>query len=223
MSSGTGTSGGQMPARRSTGARSAKRQRQISDAAAKLFRANGYVNTSMQDLADEVGILKPSLYYHIRSKEDLLYEIFAEIHEDVQRIMAEIDAQDDLDASAKLRLWARLHVHHAITHREKIAVFFQEVGSLSPERMAPIMVMRQAYERFVLSLIQGEQLDGKIDQSLDAKQLSLLAFGVLNWMHTWYQPRGGAAGDDRLADLCADFILGGLHSVASPGGKRPPR
>ncbi|WPB89891.1 TetR/AcrR family transcriptional regulator [Streptomyces malaysiensis] len=208
-----------MSARRSTGARSAKRQRQISDAAAKLFRAKGYANTSMQDLADEVGILKPSLYYHIHSKEDLLYEIFAEIHEDVQNIITEIEARDDLDGAAKLRLWARLHVRHAITHQEKIAVFFQEVGSLSPERMAPIMVMRQAYERFVLSLIQSEQLRGEIDPALDAKQLSLLAFGVLNWMHTWYQPRG-AAGDERLADLCADFIVGGLQSLATQGEKR---
>jgi AcrR family transcriptional regulator len=208
-----------MPARRSTGARSAKRQRQISDAAAKLFKANGYVNTSMQDLADEVGILKPSLYYHIRSKEDLLYEIFAEIHEDVRRIMTEVDEHEGLDSTEELRLWARLHVQHAITHQEKIAVFFQEVGSLSQERMAPIMAMRQAYERFVLSLIQSEQLAGKVDASLDAKQLSLLAFGVLNWLHVWYRPRG-KAGDEKLADLCADFILGGLHSV-SPAGKAP--
>src|SRR5690242_21930048 len=67
-------------ARRSRAPR--RRQQEIVEAAARVFHEKGYESTSIQDIADAVGILKGSLYYYITSKEDLLFEIIRGVHEE---------------------------------------------------------------------------------------------------------------------------------------------
>src|SRR5947207_409360 len=69
-----------------------RRQQEILEAAARVFHEKGYESTSIQDIADEVGILKGSLYYYIRSKEDLLYEIIRDIHDDAIAYVGHIDS-----------------------------------------------------------------------------------------------------------------------------------
>ena len=59
----------------------AGRRKEIIDAAAALFREKGYAATSIQDVADAVNILKGSLYYYIKSKDDLLFEVIQEVHD----------------------------------------------------------------------------------------------------------------------------------------------
>src|SRR6266496_3647760 len=71
-----------MPATRKESQRREPRRRrgEVLDAAVRVFHAKGYDATSIQDIADEVGILKGSIYYYITSKEDVLFEILDEVH-----------------------------------------------------------------------------------------------------------------------------------------------
>src|SRR5438093_6121381 len=85
-----------------------RRQNEVLQAAARVFHEKGYESTSIQDIAEAVGILKGSLYYYIRSKEDLLYEILQAVHEDA---LANIRRVDELegDALQKLRAFVTAH------------------------------------------------------------------------------------------------------------------
>src|ERR1700761_228 len=98
--------GGTAGARRSDGAGLKKRQREIIDAAAKIFHRKGYSETTVQDIADAVGILKGSLYYYIDSKEDLLFQMLLEVHEDAKVIVKETAALD-LSALERLRVYVQ--------------------------------------------------------------------------------------------------------------------
>src|SRR5260221_14701391 len=78
-----------------------ERRRQVLDAAALVFYSKGYDASSTQDIADEVGMLKGSLYYYVASKEEFLYDIISEIHEGAIRAIAPV-MDLDLDTLDKL-------------------------------------------------------------------------------------------------------------------------
>ena len=61
----------------------------IVSAAAKVFRTKGYHAATVRDIADEVGILKGSLYHHFDSKEDLLYLVVKEPIAQMYRTISE--------------------------------------------------------------------------------------------------------------------------------------
>ena len=73
-----------------------RRRQEILEAAAGVFHEKGYKATSIQDIADAVGILKGSLYYYIRSKEDLLNEILQDVH---QHAIANISRLDEVEGT----------------------------------------------------------------------------------------------------------------------------
>src|SRR4026207_1251516 len=79
-----------------------KRDRGVLAGAARVFYERGYSDASVQDVADELGILKGSLYHYIDTKEDLLFRLLEEVHVDVQRILEEVEALDGLDPLARL-------------------------------------------------------------------------------------------------------------------------
>jgi AcrR family transcriptional regulator len=117
---------------------SKKREREILDAAAEIFHRQGYADTSVQDVADAVGILKGSLYYYIDSKEDLLFRVLVEVHEDSRGIVEEVGA---MDAPPLERLYAyiRRHIEYNTRHLSKIAVYYHDFGLLSEDRRKVIV------------------------------------------------------------------------------------
>ena len=80
------------PRRAAGGASRARRKRdeEVVAAAAKVFYERGYSAATVQDIADELGILKGSLYHYIKTKEDLLFRIFEEVHKEVEAILEEV-------------------------------------------------------------------------------------------------------------------------------------
>src|SRR3954463_16258741 len=98
-----------------------RRQQEILEAAARVFHEKGYESTSIQDIADAVGILKGSLYYYITSKEDLLFEILQSVHEEALENLAQIDATPG-DALQRLRAFVTMHFTFNAEHLVKVAV-----------------------------------------------------------------------------------------------------
>ena len=81
-----------------------RRDREVIDAAAKVFYRRGYADASVQDIADELGILKGSLYHYIDTKEDLLFRLLSETHDDVHAILDEVAEMPDLEPLERLHL-----------------------------------------------------------------------------------------------------------------------
>jgi len=187
------------------------RAREIIDAAAEIFQERGYADTSVQDVASAVGILKGSLYYYIDSKEDLLFRVLEDVHEDARHLLDEVAAMD-APPLERLAAYLRGHVEFNLSNLAKVAVYYHDFGLLAPERREEIIEQRKQYEHCVVGLIEEAQAAGDVDPGLDAHVAAYSALGMVNWTYTWYRPRRGES-QSEIADLIADIIVGGLRAA----------
>jgi AcrR family transcriptional regulator len=199
---------------------SRKREREIIDAAAEIFHRKGYADTSVQDVADAVGILKGSLYYYIKSKEDLLFRVLEEVHEDAHGIIEEVAAMD-APPLERLAAYFRAHVEYNTRNLTKVAVTYHDFGLLSGERRETIVNERHVYERFVVGLIKEAQDAGDVRPEVDARLAAYSALGMANWVYTWYKPSGKTSPEE-LAELISEMIVGGLRAAGN-GATKPKR
>ena len=111
-----------------------RRDQEVLEAAAKVFHTRGYADASVQDIADELGILKGSLYHYIDSKEDLLFRLLQQTHDEVQAILDEVAALPDLTPLERLAEYVRREVTYTSRNLAKMAIYYHDVDQLSDER-----------------------------------------------------------------------------------------
>ncbi len=193
-------------ARPASSRKSERRRQEILAAALKLFSERGYTATSTKDIGEEIGLLAGSLYYHIRSKEDLLYEILLDLHTSALNEMATIDAM----GGNPLERLRRLIRNHVINHDvPRIRLFESEFHNLSEERHAKIVAMRRQYQRYVIKLIEEAQERGLCDANVNARATGLAILGLVNSMPRWYNPSGSTR-IDQMAESVDRLVTGGL-------------
>ena len=191
--------------------RGKRRNREVVGAAAKVFLRRGYADASVQDVADELGILKGSLYYYISTKEDLLFWLLEEVHEEVERLLHEVEALEGLAPLERLREYVRRQVDYNASNLAKISVYYHDIEQLGDERRRDMQRRRKTHERFVTALIKDAQARGEIDAGADPRVLANCVFAVIIWCYRWYTP-GGRVKRQELADMLAAFTIGGLVS-----------
>ena len=185
-----------------------RRYNEVLEAAARVFHKKGYRSTSIQDIAEEVGLLKGSLYYYIRSKDDLLYEIIEGVHADALENIASLDEVEG-DALQKIRAFVTAHFAFNAANLTRMGIFFRDFRSLDPERRQTIVAARDSYEQRLRGLIRQGQAQGIVCGDIDATVAAVGIMGMLNWIYQWYVPTG-AGSLDELASGFADFAVGGL-------------
>jgi TetR/AcrR family transcriptional regulator, cholesterol catabolism regulator len=196
-------------------ARGADRLERVLEAATDMFHENGYANTSVQDVANAVGLLKGSLYYYIDSKEDLLFRIVDDVHRDVQSTLDEATSAEDLAPLERLAQFARKQVEYNARNVKKIAVYHHEWTRLEGDRLADVRRRRRQQEQAVIALLDEAKERGELDPQLDVKLASACVFATIIWPYTWYRP--GSTSPDKLSQYCADFILHGVVGAHRSG------
>ncbi|GMA49388.1 TetR family transcriptional regulator [Alicyclobacillus contaminans] len=194
---------------------------QILAAARRLFSGKGYHGTTIREIADEAGILSGSLYAHIQTKEDLLFEI---ADEGAEAFLAAVTGvmRKPGNAVEKIQAGLRAHVRVVADHLEAAKVFFHEWEALSAERRAVIQHKRDVYESQWASLIAQGMAEGAL-RTDDPKFARLLLLSAANWVYQWYRP-DGALTPEQIADRFLALLLHGLANPASEAwnGARPP-
>jgi TetR/AcrR family transcriptional regulator, cholesterol catabolism regulator len=194
-----------------------KRNREVVDAAAKVFHERGYVHASVQDVADELGILKGSVYYYIRTKEDLLFWLLEEVHDEVEQILEEVLAIDGLEPLDRLALYIRRQVEHNASNLMKISIYYHDAEHLGEERRKDIAARRKVHERFVEEMISAAQARGEVSAQADARLLANFIFANIIWPYRWYRP-GGRTSREELAEACVTYALSGLQGEYASRG-----
>lgn len=180
--------------------------------AAALFARGGYPGTSMNQVAEACGLSKATLYHYYRDKYELLVSI-ADTHVSrLQGIVAVALAEAD-DPQGQLRaLIARLVEEYANAQNEH-RVLTEDVKFLEPRDRERILAKERevvtAFAR-VVALLRPD-----LRESAMSKPLTMLLFGMVNWMFTWMKPQGALAYED-MAPVVADLFLGGLEAVQAP-------
>jgi AcrR family transcriptional regulator len=178
-------------------------------AAARLFSERGYHGTSMQHLADALGLQRGSLYAHIGSKEELLFDVVDEGADQFLRRGLEA-AEATEPAQDRLRALLVGHVATAIEHLDAATVFLNEWRYLSLEKRATIQAKRDRYEAMVRTIIADGIAGGEFRADADISFAVLLVLSAGNWTYTWYRP-GGELGPQEIGQRFADLVVRGLR------------
>jgi len=175
--------------------------------AAELFARQGYESTSTRNLATLLGIEKATLYYHLESKEDLLYAICkASIEQLTADVNAAVEGMED--PLQKLEVWIQAHLIHLLRRQTQHATALAEARALSGERLAEVVEMRKTYQKRVRSLIEAGQRSGHLRTDVAAKYLGLILEGLLDRTLVWYRKNGDLSPEVFSKTFCTLFILG---------------
>jgi AcrR family transcriptional regulator len=183
--------------------------------AVTVFNERGYDGTSMEDLAQRLGISKSAIYHHVESKQELLR-------------LALDRALDSLFAAAAA---ARALPEPAIDRLEHLVLGSVDVltenlpyvtlllrvrGNTEIERAA--LARRRQFDRFVAELVKQAELEGDVRPDVDPAVTARLLFGMVNSLVEWYRPR--RRNDPRIAEMVRAVAFDGLR-VTAP--RRPPK
>ncbi len=189
---------------------------QILDRAAKLFARRGYTATSMNEVAEACGVSKPSLYHYVQDKQQLLVEIAAAHIARLEALVDEVAAEAHTPEQRVRRLISAFLEVYAISQAEH-RVLTEDVKFLQPaDRRRILDGERKVVTAFADAI--AEARPALRDHNLD-KPLTMLLFGMMNWMFTWLRPRGEFSHAD-MAPVVAELFFGGLGAVRAPGA--PP-
>ncbi|PIF77068.1 TetR family transcriptional regulator [Variovorax sp. 54] len=180
--------------------------------AAQLFARRGYPATSMNQVAEACNLSKATLYHYYKDKSSLLISI-AETHvSKLAALVAEEEANPHTDEERLRRFIYRIVEEYAGA-QDAHRVLTDDVRFLADEDRERVLDQERAvvagFARAVSALRPGAPSDEL------AKPLTMLLFGMINWMFTWMKP-GGRLDHAAIAPIVADLFLGGVGAVKLP-------
>ena len=180
--------------------------------AAALFAQRGYPGTSMNQVAEACGLSKSTLYHYYRDKYALLVSI-AEGHVDKLRTLVDEVLAEGLAPEPRLRTLIRRIVEEYAGARDAHRVLTEDVRFLEPADRDRIL----GHERAVVAGFAQAVADlrPELAQAALATPMTMLLFGMVNWMFTWLRP-DGPVDHHALAPMVADLFMGGLPAVKPP-------
>ncbi len=184
------------------------RRAEVVRAAARLFSERGYHGTSMQHLGDALGLQRGSLYAHIGSKEELLFDV---VDEGADRFLERGREALELAGSAGDRLEALLvgHAETAAEHLDAATVFLNEWRYLSEDLRAAVQAKRDGYEAIVRTIVEDGIATGEFRADADVRFAATLVLSAGNWLFSWYRA-GGELGPTEIGERFAELMTRGL-------------
>ena len=187
------------------------RRREVTREAARLFAEKGYHGAALSDIAAALGVKTPSLYAHVASKQDLLYEI---MREGAEAFHAALDAvPEQLPVVERIRLALRAHLGVVADQLDLATVFVREWRYLEGDRRDEILRERRRYEQRFRDLFREGRELGELRTDLDDATAALLTLSAANWAYTWLQP---GRDTDELADRFFALLVDGMRGYSTP-------
>lgn len=177
------------------------RRDDILQAAAALFASKGYAATSIRDIADSVGLLSGSLYYHFTSKEEILLEAHARgVAQVTEAVRAAIEAHSEPWQTITAACKAHLSVLLGPSPFSQV-ITPQFPGSFEGALRQTLLDQRNDYE----ALLKGLVTDLSLPDQVDARLFRLALLGALNWAQTWYRESGPSSPEEIANDIIDMF------------------
>jgi AcrR family transcriptional regulator len=185
------------------------REESILQAAAACFGEQGYRATTLETVAERLGISRVTLYRYCPSKEELLIRVFERSIAIFQRGLRQICSQE-IPPEEKVRQIIRHQVRLMADHRNFLSVFFSEESHLPPEMAKRARIERRAYDTLIEEVIREGVEAGRL-APLPPKLLSFAILGMCNWLYQWYQPEGPLSAEEVARIFIALVEHGYLH------------
>lgn len=175
-----------------------KRER-ILEEAVKLFYARGFNGTTLDDIAAELGVTKPFIYTHFRSKVDLLAALCTPT---IEMSLAAVEAGAAMPGTAAERLFhAVAEFTKVVLQRQaNIAIYFREEKNLSKTALDEINDLRKRFDRTLSDLLEHGVQTNEFDVP-DVRLAALGIGGMISWAYTWHRPSGRLTLDEMGAEM----------------------
>lgn len=186
------------------------REQAILDAAIRSFSDKGYAATSLQEIADAVGLMKGSLYHYITSKESLLYRIFQEAHLQANTLIQSVDRRD-LQPAEKLREFTIELAKFYVVNRERASVYFTQARHLTGKDRETVDQQQKEFRQSVRSLVEAVHKAGLTRQDLDVRVATYFLLAAINGVHIFLrdqdQQRAHAIAVEIATLSCSAILL----------------
>lgn len=182
-------------------------------AAAKIFAERGYAGTTMRAVADRVGLQAASLYYHYRSKEDLIEAVLATALNAVSEAVRLAVASLPQDASARERINCAIlaHLTNVLLYGDYALASRRVLGQVPAHVRRRHIALRDAYSDFWLELLEAAAGNGELHCASDLHLTRTFILGALNSVLEWYNPQVKS-----IEELAAQFSLLISEGVFAP-------
>jgi AcrR family transcriptional regulator len=195
----------------------------ILRAATEIFSRRGYRATSMNEIAAEVGLRKPTLYHYFHSKEELLVRLYEDVMDESLALAREIVGTSSTSIDALHELLVS-RVVYTCEHKDLLKVFFEEEGELPAGLLETLMARRHEFEDLFLDVVQKSRRARSVQLPSTPRIYVNTCLGAVNWIYKWYDPTGPnnprQLGEEMAALLLAPFAA---PTAPEPGtGARHP-
>jgi AcrR family transcriptional regulator len=178
----------------------------ILDAAAEAFADKGYHGTGMSEIGDRADIQRGALYYHIGSKEELLYDLCRyHVEEALSEGRAAVSHSDD--AREQFRALVHSHLLTLVERRSFVVIAEREMQALTGERAAALVTLRREYQDLFGQVMRLGVEQRHFSRSEQLEVMGVL--GMLNYTYMWLNPDGPAPISE-VADRLCNLLLEGL-------------
>lgn len=177
----------------------------VLNVAIDLFAANGYHGTSVSDIGTQSDLQPGALYYHIGSKEELLWRILSRYTQEALEV-AERISYSDQDPVDKLRELIKFHVRTIAEHRLEVMIQLRDASALTGEHATRLQSLRQRFQDCWKRVLTEGHEAGTLRQADRHVVNGLL--GMVNMMALWYRP--GRDSPEQIADRFIAMVLDGL-------------
>ncbi len=186
----------------------------VTRAAVGLFAAQGYANTSVQQIVAAAGVTKGAMYHYFESKDDLLFAIYERMlslqKSRLDDIVQRGGAVDDV-----LRTVCIDVVETSIEFLPEGTVFFRSQHMLTQPRQQEVVRRRREYHEEFAALIQRGQDEGQYRTDIPRAVLVANFFSDIHYLSHWYHP-DAPEGKTLVAEQITDLFLTGLRRAGAP-------
>ena len=182
----------------------------LYDAAIRLFSEKGYRRASLQEVAQEVGIQKASLYHYIPSKEELLYQIFLSVGERIQTQFLKI-RRDHHHPLERIRRFVECYLSFIVSDKEAFQIFLTEKKELTPQHREKVDTICDLLNALMREAILHAKEKGLVAPDVKEDLATLFIFGACNWAVGWFSPHGKYPMGEIARDY-SDILIKGLRA-----------
>src|SRR2546428_3925693 len=189
-----------------------ERLAEVYRTAAQIILRKGYDATSINDIANALGMTKAGLYHYINGKKELLFDIMNfgldELEEEVMT-----PAQSIIDPAARLRFIIASHARLVTRGQGAITILVDEITALTPAQNRKITRRKRAHFDRLREVLNKLKSEGRL-QDVDTTVATFSLLGMINWLSRWFK-HDGALTEEQIAEEIAKIALNGLLRTKS--------
>ncbi|MBC2778935.1 TetR/AcrR family transcriptional regulator [Parasphingopyxis marina] len=180
--------------------------------AARTYSKRGFHETTLAEIAEELNISKPTLYYYFRSKDDILFECHRIAIEAITDDATPLPGPDEANGRERLEEFLKRYVRMVVDDFGTCLVM-TGVSALEPENQGTVVEGRRRINDALVDILEDGRKDGTL-QCDSPKVTAMFIFGAMNWLPQWYHSDGSLGVEEVTAQLIG-FVMAGIETSGS--------